>query len=116
DDTGLAELQRYDYRVLAWSAGGDSGWSAVVCAKTPLSAPSALSRSAVTTSRVDLAWVEDSAIEDGLSLYRTVNDGATWQLAGTLAAGTTTFGDVSRAAGTTYGYRVRTFKGATVSA
>src|SRR4029453_18707415 len=58
-DTGLAPSTAYWYRVVATSGNGDSGPSNVATATTfgtPPAAPSGLSATAVSSSRVDLSW------------------------------------------------------------
>jgi hypothetical protein len=88
----------------------------------PPAAPSALSATAMSASRIDLNWTDNSATEDGFRIERcrsVVNvacvDAGFAQIAQT-GPNTTTYSDTGLSAATAYSYRVRAFNGAGNSA
>jgi hypothetical protein len=75
---------------------------------TPPPAPTGLTATALTASRVDLAWVDDDASIDGYSIERSTN-----ALTGFVEIDTTTdkfYSDTGLAENTTYYYKVRSFR------
>jgi LmbE family N-acetylglucosaminyl deacetylase len=75
-------------------------------------APSSLTATAVSASRLDLAWTDNSSIESGFKVERAGDSNGvpgTYAQIGTTAAGQTRFSDVGLAAGTRYWYRVRAY-------
>jgi hypothetical protein len=73
----------------------------------PLS-PTDLSASAQGHDRIDLAWSDTGALEDGYRIERSL-DGASFTLIATLGADSVGFSDTGLAAETGYVYRVRAF-------
>jgi hypothetical protein len=71
-------------------------------------APSNLTGSAVSTSRVDLRWTEGSNNEDGFEIMRS-RDGVTFSRAGLLGPNSTYFINSGLTSGTTYIYKVRAY-------
>ena len=73
-DIGLAASTTYFYRMIATSDNGDSALSAVVSATTfappPPGAPGGLTATAVSSSRIDVAW-QDVAGESGYAVQRS---------------------------------------------
>ena len=73
-DTGLAASTTYYYRVVAASGSGSSPSSAVVRATTlappPPAAPTGIRATAVSSSRIDVAW-QDGAGESGYQVQRS---------------------------------------------
>jgi hypothetical protein len=83
----------------------------------PPAAPSALTVTAMSASRIDLNWTDNSATEDGFRIERctgvvnvTCADANFAQIAQT-GPNTTTYSDTGLSAATTYSYRVRAFNG-----
>jgi titin len=112
-DTGLAAGTTYEYRVRAASGSGDSAYSNLASATTIAivtapATPSDLASSSITTSSVQLAWTDNANNEGGYRVERRLT-GGTFATIATLAANTTTYGDIGLAAGTGYEYRVRAF-------
>jgi len=78
--------------------------------------PSNLAVSAVTSSRVDLSWSDNSSSEDGFKIERCSGAGcSSFSQIGTAAANATTYFDTTVVPNTTYRYRVRAYKGSTNS-
>jgi lysophospholipase L1-like esterase/fibronectin type 3 domain-containing protein len=116
NDTGLQAASTYSYRVVATNAGGDSSPSGVATATTQPppatqpAAPASLVATAVSSTRIDLAW-SDVAGETGYRIERSIG-GASWTAVGTTAANVTAYGDTGLASATTYSYRVVATSGA----
>jgi hypothetical protein len=72
---------------------------------TPPSAPTNLSANTVSTSEIDLAWIDTSSDETGFVVDRS-DDGVNYTSIASLEADTTTFSDSGLAANTTYSYQV----------
>jgi len=73
-------------------------------------APSGLTANAVSSSQVDLAWMDNSSNEDGFRVERSDDAGATWSQAGVdLAPDVVAFSDTSVLPVSTYQYRVYAF-------
>src|SRR5262249_4273367 len=69
-------------------------------------APSNLTATASSDSRIDLTWQDNASNEDSFRIERSL-DGVTWGLVGTTGAGVTAFSDTTVSASTTYRYRVQ---------
>jgi hypothetical protein len=75
----------------------------------PVTAPAApgnLSANAVSTSQINLGWVDNANNETGFKIERSTNGSSFTQIA-TVAANVTSFNNIGLAASTTYWYRVR---------
>jgi glucose/arabinose dehydrogenase/chitodextrinase len=115
-DTGLAPSTTYRYQVRAVDASGNlSGYSAVATASTPAqsdttppSAPTGLSATAVSSSRIDLRWTA-STDNVGVAGYRVERCQGTsctnFAQVGTPTA--TTYSSTGLQANTSYRFRVR---------
>ena len=110
--TGLAANTAYYYRVRAYNATGNSGysneangltWSAVPAVPTSLTA------TAVSSSRIDLRWTDNSSNESGFKIERKTGASGAWTEVGTAAANATTYSSTGLATRTTYYYRVRAY-------
>jgi chitodextrinase len=105
NDTGLSEATSYSYRVLAYDATGNEsaqcGAVAVSTADaTAPSVPSNLQGTAVSTSRIDLAWTA-STDNVGVTGYRVYRNGS---LVASPAG--TSYSDTGLSEATSYSYRV----------
>jgi hypothetical protein len=114
-DTGRSASTTYAYRVFATNAAGTSPASAVVTATTSAAtatakpaAPSSLRVVGATSSRVDLAWVDNATNEAGFHVDRSL-DGKKWTRVATLGTNTTAWSDTAVVGGRTYWYRVRSY-------
>ena len=116
-NTNLASGATYTYRIRSYEGTNHSPYSNNASATTQgiPAAPSNLTATAVSTSRIDLAWSDNSSNEAGFSLERST-DGVNFTLAATLAANVTSYANTSLNAGTTYTYRIRAYDGPNYSA
>jgi RHS repeat-associated protein len=70
-------------------------------------APTSLTATAVSSSQINLAWIDNSNNETGFEVERAASSSGPWTLLGTTVAGATTYQSTSLSASTTYYYRVR---------
>ena len=105
-DTTVAFDTNYAYRVYAFNANGNSPFSNVATVTTPPTAPTNLTAVYSAVPQVALSWTDNSSIETGYVVERSVNGGAFTGIA-TLGANVTTFTDLDVAQlDTTFTYRV----------
>ncbi|MBN1674457.1 MAG: fibronectin type III domain-containing protein, partial [Kiritimatiellae bacterium] len=112
---GTAEVARVGMQIaLAGSAAGVvQDWSGPP--PEPPAAPSGLTAQALSTSRVALAWTDNSSNETGFRLERRQSGASAWQVTD-LAAGTTSHTDTGLLAGTEYIYKIVAYNAAGESA
>ena len=68
--------------------------------------PTGLTATAVSSSQINLAWTDNSALEDGFKIERSLNN-SSWTQIATVGRNVTTFASTGLAANKTYYYRVR---------
>jgi hypothetical protein len=82
---------------------------------TPPLAPSSLTTSAVSSSQIDLSWIDNASDEDGFEVERSL-DGTLFAYEATVGANTVSYSDSnSLSPDTTYYYQVRAVNGNGVS-
>jgi hypothetical protein len=113
----IFELQSsttYFFRVRAVNSGGTSGWSNVASATTLAenqpSAPTELRAVALSSSRIQLEWRDNSVNETKFEIQRSTGGGP-FERAGTAQANAQRFTDNGLRRSTTYTYRVRACNG-----
>jgi len=109
-NTGVVGNTRYWYRVRAYNALGNSGYSneAWGMVTAPL-APTALVATAVNGVRIDLAWIDNSPDEQGFRIERAPDVGGvagTYVQIAQLARNYTTYSSTGLENGTRYWFRV----------
>jgi fibronectin type 3 domain-containing protein len=109
-DTSVGGSTKYYYRVRASNGVGDSTYTNIANATTPVqpavpAAPANLAVNAVSATRIDLSW-GDVATETGFKIERST-DGLNFTQIGTTAGGVVTYSDTTVAGATKYYYRVR---------
>src|SRR5207249_554538 len=118
-DTGLNPSTQYCYKVRAFKRADGrtrySGFSNTACATTlappPPNAPSNSQVVAVSDSRIDVSWQDNSANETGFEVHRSADgSNGVFTLVATTTAGVTTRGDLGLNPSTQYCYKVRAFK------
>lgn len=112
----LQENTPYFYRVRAANAIGNSPYSNTASAVTQLGPPGALSATAATQTRIDLAWVDNSSSESGFRIERSPAGAGAWTGVYTATANTSTYADTGLAVENAYDYRVRAFSAGGTSA
>jgi uncharacterized delta-60 repeat protein len=73
---------------------------------TAPAAASGLTATAATSSRIDLAWTDNSSDETGFTVERSADGAAGWFTRAKTSAGVVEFQDLDLASGTAYFYRV----------
>jgi len=110
NNTGLTAATAYYFRVRATNSTGDSGYSNEANASTfdnPPVAPSALSANEISTSQINLGWVDNANNETGFKIERKTGAGGTYAQIATVGANVTSYNNTGLTAATTYYYRVR---------
>lgn len=74
-----------------------------------LGAPT-LTATVISSTEIDLSWVDAAADEDGFAIERST-DNATFAVIGTVTADVTTYADTTVVAAQTYFYRIRAYAG-----
>jgi hypothetical protein len=109
--TGLAASTSYTFRVSAVNSAGASGFSSsgliatLAASPTAPAAPTLLVGTAVSTSQINLTWVDNSNDEAGF-LVEESTDGAHWSTVTTTGANVTAASVTGLSASTAYTFRV----------
>jgi titin len=114
-NTGLGVNTRYFYRVWAFNALGNSGYSNEADRFTLMNGPANLAATAVSSSRIDLTWAETVLNETGFEVERKTGAGGTYAKIATVAKNATSYSDLGLSANTGYFYRVRAVSATNVS-
>jgi hypothetical protein len=121
-DLDPVDGETFTYRVRAFAGSVFSGFSNTATATAgPPAPPSNLTATAISGSRIDLQWGDNSDNEAGFSIEQCPGPAASCGDAdfgeiATVGAGVTTYADVGLASETTYTYRLRAFNNAGDSA
>ncbi|MGH2880677.1 MAG: LamG-like jellyroll fold domain-containing protein [Solirubrobacteraceae bacterium] len=83
--------------------------------KVVLAAPSGLTATAKNSSRIDLAWTDNSSGDTSETIERSRESSFATVTPISVAAGTSIYSDTGLAAGTTYWYRVKSVSGSSTS-
>jgi fibronectin type 3 domain-containing protein len=108
-DSGLNPGTLYVYRVRAINEQGASDWTNDDSATTtdvPPLPPTALTATAVSPTRVNLSWTDNSSNETAFAIFRKAPGGDFVRIA-TCAPNTTTYADTTASPAKTYTYRLR---------
>jgi titin len=105
---GLASEQQICYRAFAFNTQGTSASSNVDCTTLP-APPSDLTATGVSGPAIELAWSDNSVVEDGYEVHRAA-PGLPWGPVADLPANMTSYHDIGVSSNTTYYYKVRAKK------
>jgi len=114
-DATVAFEMTYIYRVFAFNAFGSSAPSNDAPVTTPLATPTNLVVTYLVGPNVSLTWLDNSFVETGYTVERSVNDGP-FALLMSLGIDSTSYTDTSVADNNAYAYRVYAFDGVGSSA
>lgn len=106
-DTGLNDGTRYFYRVYASNGIGNSGYSNIPNAITPMLPPDSLTAVQTVGEEVKLNWHDASSNESGFYIERKKGSAGTYSVIDSVGANVSTFTDMTGAGGSQYFYRVR---------
>jgi len=81
----------------------------LIVSPMPPAAPSNLIATPLSTSQIDLSWVDNSNNETGFKIERKTGVGGSYNQIASVGANVTTYSDSGRNQGTTYCYRVRAY-------
>ena len=99
----------------ATSGSGDSVYTAVASATTPLAAPTTPSNGsavAVSTSQINVTWRDTAYNETGYNVYRKTGTAGTFVLITTLPPNSSSYTDTGLMPATEYDYHVQAFNAA----
>ncbi|RPI79437.1 MAG: hypothetical protein EHM45_02910 [Desulfobacteraceae bacterium] len=99
----------YYYRVRAFNATNSALSNEVNAVTGTPNAPSGVTTTDITSSRVSLHWTDNSTGETGFRVERKSGVTGAWSEPGTTTENVVDFTDNSCASGTTYYYRVRSY-------
>jgi hypothetical protein len=114
-NTGLAANTPYTYRVQAYNAAGNSGYSNTAYATTlappqPPAAPGALKATPLSKNQMRLSWSDNSTNESGFKVERCKGSTCTnFSQIAAVAPNILTYTNNGLSRGTTYSYRVRAY-------
>jgi titin len=114
-NTGLAASTSYAYRVRAYNATGNSGYSNTATTSSlaaPPSAPTNLTATAVSTSQINLGWTDNAGNETGYKIERAPGGTTSFVEIASLSANSTSYQNTGLASATSYSYRVYAYNAA----
>ena len=107
-DVGVADGTTYYYRVKACHAMACSSYSTEASVSTILTAPTSLTCTAITSSQINLNWVDNSMGETGFEIKRDVSSPPDVVIT-TTGQNATSSSDMNLSENTTYYYRIRAY-------
>ena len=113
-DNGLAPGIYY-YRVCAYNSQGNSDYSNEAAGTAEITAPSNLSASLVSLTQINLAWADNSNVEEGYKVERKTGTGGSYSQVTALDSNAVSYSDTGLQENTTYLYRVRAYNGSSNS-
>jgi transcriptional regulator CtsR len=110
-DGALRDGTLYYYRVCATNAAGDSAFSNEASGTTPLAKPTSATATAVSSSQINLTWIDNSASETGYKIERKTGAAGTYAQIAQVGANVRSYSDHGLDSNTRYYYRVRATNG-----
>ncbi len=118
--TGLTQMNDYYFRVYAYNANGNSGYSNIVSISTPEpdipNPPTLLASPQQTSTSISLTWQDNSGKESGFRISRKDLINTSWTQIAEEPANTVSYTNNGLSSNTTYSYRVTAFNSNGVSA
>lgn len=114
-DANITENITYYYKVAAVMGSKESVSTQTVSIKPIFIAPTALAIVVNANNKPTLTWTDNSAIEDGYEIQRTISSPVAYLPLDTVVANSTSFIDTTAVAGTSYIYKVRALSGTSLS-
>jgi titin len=112
NDTTVIDGTVYYYRVCATNTAGDSAYSNEVSGTTALAKPTSATATAVSSSQINLTWIDNSASETGYKIERKTTISGTYSQIAQVGANQQSYNDTNGlASNTRYYYRVRATNG-----
>src|SRR5262249_11772732 len=111
-DTTLVDGTQYYYKICAYNSAGNSDFSNEVNGFTQLAKPTSATATAISSSRIDLTWVDNSASETGYKIERKKTVTGTYSQIDQVGANVQSYSDTTGLEpNTKYYYRVRATNG-----
>jgi large repetitive protein len=111
-DTSVTDGTLYYYRVCATNSAGDSAFSNEASGTTPLSKPTGATATAVSSSQINITWIDNSASETGYKIERKRLTGGTYSQIDQVGANVQSYSDTTGLdPNTKYYYRIRATNG-----
>ncbi len=117
DDTlSIGASYCYRVRIFDTESGGTSRWAEKEVTTTSPVAPSGLTATAINTTDIDLAWTDNTTLEDGFIIQRCTGSGTAcdedseFADIDTVVSDTTTYTDAAGCESGTYTYRVKAYR------
>ncbi len=95
-----------NYSALPTGAAANQGNGLVLNPATPPSHIANLSATAASDTQIDLSWTDQSGVEDGYRIERSLDGRSNWTVIADLADNTTSYSDTGLDASTRYWYRI----------
>ena len=118
DDLGLSPGTEYYYLVTSINPAGESALSNEAGTTTLISngvvspdSPGGLYAKVISSSAVDLGWLDNSFNESGFQIWECVGKNGPWRLIGMVEADTTVYCRRGLAPGESYSYFIRSYNG-----
>lgn len=110
--SGLVGHTDYTFRIRSTNSAGSSAWSGDLKVTTNYALPNAptnLVNKGTTATSVSLSWTDNSGIEDGFKIERSLSSTSGFTEIASVSANVTSYTNSSCSSGTTYYYRVRAY-------
>jgi hypothetical protein len=101
----------YYYRICATNGAGDSAFSNEASGTTALAKPTSATATAVSSSQINLTWIDNSSSETGYKIERKRTAAGTYAQIAQVGANVQSYSDGGLASNTRYYYRVRATNG-----
>ena len=112
NDSALRDGTLYYYRVCASNAAGDSAFSNQTSGTTALAKPTSATATAVSSSQINLTWIDNSVSETGYKIERKRTAAGTYAQIDQVGANVQSYHDTNGLdPNTRYYYRVRATNG-----